>query len=185
MKKLKYGLITLFMVGLLPAVSTADNKEDKQEKFKTLDINSDGFVTHEEMMKMVQKKFSEYDKDGNGSIALSELPKEMPMPEHMQERREKHREKMQRLRAEGEGHEDADQKGHAKAKHTRIMFMARMDKDKDELISLEEFSMGKIRHFKKMDHNGDGKVSLAELDAAEKHMMKKHMKRRHKNSAPK
>lgn len=149
-----------------------------KERFNNADTNKDGTVTHGEMMAQVQIKFNEFDKNRDGFIELQELPEELPVPERMQERMQKRRAMKQERMAE-RGHEMQEGQGDAEAHHedrakrTRIKFMAKLDRDGDERITVEEFSRKAARHFKRGDVNGDGSVTLAELEEAKKHHKKK------------
>ena len=183
-------LIAVFAGVLSPvAMSSPDNgmhgkemKEKMLERFNAADADKNGVITHAEMMAKVSEKFGEFDKNKDGFLELEELPKIMPM-----------REKHMRMKHMGKHHENADPEKMAKKKekmkkrwakkHTRIKFIAKLDKDGDERVSLEEFARKKVEHFKRGDENGDGSVTLAEMEAAGKHMrhhrMKK-MKKHHK-----
>ena len=133
------------------------------KRFEEADKDKNGTVTHEEMMAKVQEKFGEFDKNGDGFIELTELPKEMPIPERMQKRIEEHK---KRLAKEGKELSDAKKKKWEKRKPTRIKFIAKMDKNGDEKVSVEEFGKKMVKHFKRADANGDGSVTREEAENA-------------------
>ena len=47
---------------------------------------------------------------------------------------------------------------------TRMKFMARMDRDGNEQLTVEEFAAPLIKRYKRADINGDGTVTQAELE---------------------
>lgn len=140
------------------------------KRFEEADKDNNGIITHEEMMAKVQERFEEFDKNGDGFIELAELPKEMPIPERMQKRMEEHK---KRLAEEGKEIPEAKKKKWEKRKPTRIKFIAKMDKDGDEKVSVEEFGRKMVKHFKRADMNGDGSVTKEEAEKA----MHKHGKK--------
>jgi len=169
----------------------ANHKEMKLERFNAADTNKDGLLSHAEAMARVKEKFDSFDGNGDGYLELAELPKEMPLPEHMKKRMEHYKEKMN---AHAEDHTDEKsgdmrkkmrkrlaEHGMKRGKFTRLKFVAKLDQDGDERVSLDEFSVRAIKRFKHHDLNGDGNISLAELEKAPKpHMMKKRQgKRKH------
>lgn len=169
--------ITTLAALAVPVVAAAPvkGKEMMEKRFKEADLNGNGVITHEEMMAGVQKKFSEFDKNRDGYLTLTELPQEMPVPEHVEKRMEKRMERM-RERAAEQGHEldPEDMPGQGmRGKPTRLKFMAKHDKDGDERVSLEEFARRAVHHFKRGDVNGDGEVTLAEAEQAMAHHFKK------------
>jgi len=156
--------------------------EHIQQRFTEADSNKDGVVTHAEMMLQVEKKFNEFDKNRDGYLVLQELPKIMPIAEHKKERMEKHKEKMKQRMAKRD-HKmpegmSAEMENHfgERGKPTRLRFVAKLDRDGDERVSLEEFTRKAARKFKRGDVNGDGSITLAELEKAKKHHMKKRFK---------
>lgn len=178
MKELKKAIaITALTLVALPAAGADGGKRSEhfEKRFQEADTNDNGIITHDEMMAGVKRKFGEFDKNSDGFLALAELPKEMPVPERAQKRMEKRMERMKE-RAEANGHEfDPDGvpgKGRY-GKPTRIKFIAKHDKDGDELVSLEEFSRKAVRHFKHADLNGDGEVTKSEAKKAMKKRFKK------------
>jgi len=140
----------------------------KGDRFKELDTNGNGVVTHDEMMAAVKVHFDKLDKNGDGYLTLAELPKEMPIPEHMEKRMEKRMERMAE-RAEKAGREFDEEELQDRFKPTRIQFVAKHDRDGDEQVSLEEFSSRAVSMFKRADGNGDGEVTKAEMEDAGKH----------------
>ncbi|NVJ98462.1 MAG: EF-hand domain-containing protein [Alphaproteobacteria bacterium] len=174
--------ISTLAIVAIPATHAASDKKDEflEKRFKEADLNGNGVITHEEMMQGVQKKFAKFDKNGDGYLTLAELPKEMPVPDHVQERMKKRMERMKERAEEAERDfdpEDMPPMGH-KGKPSRLHFVAKHDKDGDERVSLEEFARKAVKHFKRGDINGDGEVTLDEAKEAMEHRHKgKHGKK--------
>ncbi|WP_417451727.1 EF-hand domain-containing protein [Kordiimonas sp.] len=140
---------------------------ERGERFKEADTNNNGVITHDEMMAAVKVKFDQFDKDGDGYLALAELPKEMPLPEGMEKRMQKHKDRMTE-RAEKSGRKFDDDRFEERFKPTRMAFIVKHDRDNDERVSLEEFASRAVHMFKRADGNGDGEVSKAEMENAAK-----------------
>jgi len=153
-----------------------------KEAFQQLDLNANGVVSHDELMQEARKHFAEFDLDGNGIVLLSELPEKMPLPPRAERRLAKQKEKAQTRRQSGQGDEAkrgpriSPEDRAEKMRPTRLKFMARMDKNGDEQLSLEEFSAPIIKRFKRADVNGDGNVTTAELEQSQE--QRKHKRRR-------
>tara|TARA_R110002096_G_scaffold295347_1_gene489821 strand:+ start:211 stop:756 length:546 start_codon:yes stop_codon:yes gene_type:complete len=180
MNYLPKALMASFLIGVASIGSFASIKGGMLEQFKLADGNRDGLVTHDEMMVMIQKKFNEFDKNGDGFLELNELPKEMPVSDMMQKRMGKRLKKMAK-RHDGNEIQLRDHiEERFKVKHSRINYVARHDADGDERVSVEEFAGRKIKHFKRADQNGDGNVTLAELDETSKKMQHHHRKMKNK-----
>jgi len=154
----------------VPATLSAQEKDGRQafraemqalikERFARLDADGSGIVSHDEMLASARANFDEYDGNSDGFLSLDELPEVMPLPEHVQKRREL---KEQRFVERG-GDPEKAQKRSEKRQPTRIRFVARMDKDRDELVSFDEFSKPTIRMFKRADGNGDGEITEEEM----------------------
>ncbi len=154
-------------------------REGAKEAFQQLDLNANGVVTHDELMQEARKKFAEFDLDGNGTVLLSELPEKMPLPPRAERRLAHKKDKAQSREQSGKG--DDTRRGPRmspedraeKMRPTRLKFMAKMDKNGDEQLSIEEFSAPLIKRFKRADVNGDGVVTTDELEQSLEH-------RRHK-----
>lgn len=166
MKKLT---IAVSLIGLMAAsaqaqpANVADMKAEAKQRFVSLDTNNNGEVSHEEMMAEAARKFAEFDQDGNGILLLEELPVEMPLPPRGQRRLERMQEKYEAQGGEESGLPDPQERMERR-KPTRIKFMARMDKDNNEQLDLEEFAAPMIKRYKRADINGDGTVSESEFD---------------------
>jgi|GEM_PF-1368776 len=189
-KSIAISAAALFATGVLAADNVKERRDARfeemkahiEKRFNDLDKNGNGTITHAEMMAKVQEKFAAFDKNRDGFLTLAELPKEMPVPEHIKERMEKRAERMQERMAErGEEFDPEDMppppgpRGERSGgKPTRLDFMARHDRDGDERVSLDEFAVKAQHHFKKMDLNGNGNVTKDEaFEAAKKHRMKR------------
>ncbi len=181
--KSKTVLKMSLMAAAFGFAGTAATAEGYGERFKKADTNGDGAVSHTEMMAQVQRKFAEFDKNGDGFIVLDELPKEMPMGEKRSKKLEKKKAKMEmRLKEKGVEDTDAFMKKMHDWKPTRMKFMARHDHDGDERLSVEEFGSRMIHMFKRMDGNGDGSVTMAEAkEAKAKFAKKRHRKHKRKH----
>ena len=160
MLKRAIHILALTTAAALPAAALQASGPDggeMQNRFFQADTNGDGVVSHDEMLTRAQDRFAEWDTDGNGFLALEELPREMP---GMGKRRMRH-------------HESGEGDGEAKRKPTRMRFMARLDNDGDELLSLDEFTAPMIKRFKRVDADGDGAVTQAEFDEAKETMRRR------------
>jgi len=183
MKKMAVLLVTagLVLAGSLGASVMAEDKI--KDRFKKHDSNGDGIVSHQEMKAQVQAKFDEYDQNRDGFVELNELPVTMPVPSHKSERRERRRSKMQEKMAE-RGHEMPEKFAEHMEQHgkpTRIKFIAKLDRDGDERVSVEEYMRKAIKHFKHRDVNGDGNVTLEEIETARSHRMAKRLKNKQRH----
>lgn len=160
-----------------------------EDRFKEVDANNNGVITYAEMMARVETEFSKFDKNGDGFLTLAELPKEMPIPEKAKERMDERADRMKdrmEQRAERRGQEFdriAFEERMEKRQPTRIQFVAKLDRDGDESVSLEEFAHRAIRHFKSADLNGNGEVTQDEANEARK--MKHGKKRGGRDHSPK
>jgi len=165
------AISTVTMLTLLALATTANAKEDHEDRFKKHDTDGNGVVSYTEMTAQVQEKFNEHDQNHDGYIELSELPLIMPEPPHRRERKERQFSKMKE-KMEEHGREIpagfAGRMNHG-GKPTRIKFIAKFDRDEDERVSFEEFSIKAIRHFKERDVNGDGGVTLQEAELSRTH----------------
>lgn len=182
MRNLTKGIVLTMIAGALTTAASAGLKDHVAERFKALDGNRDGVVTHEEMMAEVHKKFGEFDKNRDGFLELSELPEQMPVPEKVAKRMEKRMEKMAKRHPEAAEEMKERMEDRFNRRRTRINFIAKLDRDGDEKVSVEEFVSRKIKRFKKVDGNGDGSVTLAEAEeAASKMAHRKHRKSKKRN----
>lgn len=167
------GAVFCLLVGAVAGTSWATAEEGMKQHFKRLDADKNGVITYEEMMHSVHQKFNEFDKNGNNYVELEELPKKMPISDQMKKRMQKHAEKMAK-RSDGNDDEmQARMKERFMKKRSRLSFVARLDENGDERLSVEEFAMQKIRRFKTADRNGDGAVTQEEMEKAASHMKRK------------
>lgn len=175
------GLLALPSLASPEGAMTRDAMKAKMlERFNAADADKNGVITHAEMMAKVSEKFNGFDKNKDGYLELKELPKIMPMS-----KKHKHMKKYKGDHHGGKNAKDMEKKMEKRMakKHTRIKFIAKLDHDYDEKVSLSEFAKRKIKHFKRADENGDGNVTLAEMETAGKRMhrhRKMKMKKHHK-----
>ena len=163
-------------------------RQSAKEAFQQLDLNGNGVVSHDEVMQAAQEKLAEFDQNGNGVVILSELPKKMPLPARAERRLAHMKEKAEARQQSGSDKQSGSQRGKKrgprlspeeraeKMRPTRMKFMARMDKNGDEQLSLEEFAAPLIKRFKRGDLNGDGQVTTAEFEQSMEH--RKHKRNR-------
>ena len=193
MRRATVTSIAAILAATLTANVSADNHKSnhgqamKMERFKEADLNKDGLVAHGEVMKRVKEKFDSLDTNGDGFLELTELPKEMPMPQPMLKHIEGRKAKMKTRMAE-RGKEDGEMskrmrsgmegKSKEHGNLSRLKFVAKLDRDGDEKVSLDEFSVRALKRFKRHDLDGDGNISVAEMEKTSKHKM---MKKRHKD----
>lgn len=156
-------------------------REHAAEVFKQLDVNNDQIVTHEEMMQEARRKFAAFDQNKNGVITLGELPEKMPLPPRAERRIAKMKDRAEARQQDGEprrGRHMSPEERAEKMRPTRIKFMARMDKNGDEQVSLEEFVVPMVKRFKRGDIDGDGEITAAEFEQS---LKQRHHKRRDKS----
>ncbi len=180
MKYVLKGLAVSLLVGVASTASSASIKEGMIERFNKADSNKDGQVTHEEMMSTIHKKFGEFDKNNDGYLELTELPKEMPVPRMMKEPMQEHLKKMAKRSGKDEAEIQERIEARFKKKQSRLTYVARLDKDGDERVSVDEFAGRKIQRFKRADQDGDGSVTLEELEEASAKMRRHHGKMKKK-----
>lgn len=168
--------IAVSMISLLAASASAQPgngagfRAAAKERFQAYDINGDGAVSYDELMEDVGRKFAEFDQDGNGILLLDELPLKMPLPAHAAERIARKQERMQRHQSRAsENPEEAQprlspEEMAEKRRPSRMKFMAKLDRDENEQLDIDEFAAPLIKRYKRADINGDGTVSEAELD---------------------
>jgi len=169
MKKLAIAATVTFAISA-SLMAQDSGPRGPQEAFRKLDLNSNGVVTHDELMREAQRKLAEFDQNQDGVIVLEELPEKMPLPAraerrlaHMKERAEA-REQAGEERGGRRGQRLSPEERAEKMHPTRIKFMARMDKNGDEQLNVEEMAMPLIKRFKRTDVNGDGEVTQAEFE---------------------
>jgi len=165
MKKTTVISTVSFLVLGLTGFTAADQSE-RMDRFNKIDTNSDGVIVHEELMSQSKVKFDEFDKNKDGFLTIEELPEKMPVPERVQKRMEDRKKKMAE---KGKEFSEKHMKRYEKRNPSRIQFVAKMDKDGDEQVSLEEFSTPMVRNFKRADLNGDGSVTKEEALEARSH----------------
>ncbi len=167
---MKNFTIAVSLIGLVAASAAAQPtnlvnfKAEAKERFLALDTDSSGAVSHDELMAQAANRFAEYDQDGNGILLLEELPLKMPLPPRAERRIERMQEKAERRGGEV-GRATFEERARDK-QPSRMKFMARMDRDENEQLDLEEFAAPMIRRYKHADINGDGTVTESEFDEA-------------------
>lgn len=150
---------------------TALAQEGPGAMFNQLDQNADGTVTHDELMVQIRARFDEFDTDRNGLLELAELPDVMPLPERAERRIEKLRERFaERAARQGEDFEPriTPEELEERMRPTRMKFIARLDKNGDEVVDIDEFGAPMFKRHKRADLNGDGSITFAELEEAHK-----------------
>ncbi|UTW56658.1 hypothetical protein [Kordiimonas sp. SCSIO 12610] len=149
-------------------------REQIQATFLKLDSDSNGVVSHDEMMQTSAKRFSEFDADNNGFIALDELPKLMPISDQQRARFER----LARFRADKPEGVEKNERIRQNRQPTRLKFVARLDRDNDEQLSLDEFAAPAVNRFKRHDVDGNGEVTLEEIETSIKKRFRKQRKAR-------
>lgn len=138
-------------------------------KFAAIDANSDGQLTEDELSAMRSKRQSEMkgkriaklDKNDNGAIDRDEAPPRMAR--HFDE-----------VDADGDGKLTQAELGEGWKKHRRgkdgrgKKGHAHFDENGDGVVNAEEFSQRAFGWFERADADGDGTVSLAEIEAQSK-----------------
>ena len=157
------------------AISDKQSRAEKiemkiQERFQKTDTDKNGIISHDEMIAGASEKFQEFDQNNDGYIELSELPKEMSVPDHRRERIEK---RLQKRQEHAEARGESFEAKRLIRQPTRLKFVARMDQDNDERLSLEEFAAPAIKRFKHSDMNGDGEVTIEEAKQSVEQKMRK------------
>ncbi len=167
---------TALILGVVASVATMPvaAKGHGMEAFKAADANGDGVVTKEEVLAKAKGHFDAFDANKDGFLELGELPKEMPVPEHMQKRLEKMKEHMEKM---GKGDDERHGFMQRRGKPSRMNFIAKHDVDGDERVSFEEFSSHALRFLERADKNGDGKVTEDEAKTMHQHHREKMKKR--------
>ena len=145
--------------------------------FDALDADKDGVVTKAEATARAKERFASLDANSDGKIILSELPETLPVPEGRQERMEKMRDLMEERHCGDLPKRLEKRMDNRMEPPTRMKFMAKMDKNGDEVVTLEEFTSRPLKHFEHMDKDGDGKVTKAEAEKA-RAAMKDHYKKK-------
>jgi Ca2+-binding EF-hand superfamily protein len=122
--------------------------------------------------------FARWDKDGDGKVALADLPEKMKT--HLAQAdanqdgvltRDELAQAHQTMRAErekqldGDGTVSEEERAQARGRHHAERF-ARADQNHDGSLSADEVPAPRWEHIQVADANGDGKVTAAELDAA-------------------
>jgi hypothetical protein len=124
--------------------------------------------------------FARWDKDGDGKVALGDLPERMRS--HLAKAdangdgmitRDELKAAHQAMRAEsqkkldtnGDGVVSDEERAAARARF-RAEHFAEADKNHDGALSADEVPARRWEHIKVADANGDGKITAAELDAA-------------------
>lgn len=161
-----FALVGLMAILTTPALGQEPSSHERlgpKQMFERLDANDNGVVTHAEFMIHNAQRFSEFDADADGFLTLEELPETMPIPLRAQRRLAKRQDRTQkRLEQQGVDANTSEMPERAR----RLRFIARLDKDGDERLSVEEFAAPPLKRFKFADVNGDGQVTDTELNTA-------------------
>lgn len=166
---MKKVTVALSLIGLVAVSAEAQpmkhemRKAEAKERFLALDVNNNGEVSHDELMQQAVSRFAEFDQDGNGILLLEELPLKMPVPPQAQRRLERMKERFEARGHAEEGPVPLEERFRDR-QPTRMKFMARMDRDGNEQLTVEEFAAPLIKRYKRADINGDGTVTQAELE---------------------
>ena len=166
---MKKVTVALSLIGLVAVSAEAQpmkhemRKAEAKERFLALDVNNNGEVSHDELMQQAASRFAEFDQDGNGILLLEELPLKMPVPPHAEQRMERMKARMGANNIPDAGGRSLEERFHDR-QPTRMKFMARMDRDGNEQLTVEEFAAPMIKRYKRADINGDGTVTQAELE---------------------
>jgi len=123
-------------------VSLAEFLAPEEEHFAELDLDGDGSVALIEFVGRPEEQFDELDTDGDGALTSDEL--RPPKPEGSV--------------GEGAGHRPPH-KGMGRGGDRKPM----LDADTNGLVSLDEFLAPAEEHFTRLDSDSDGLVSLAEF----------------------
>ncbi len=152
---LALGLTGLALAG--PLAAKERHGERAAARFETLDANSDGFVTAEEMEAIRLSRFTKQDTDGDGFLSLEELQARpmkqfgrgghQPDPEEMTDRSQR---MLRYLDENGDGKVAFDEM----PSHDAGRMIARFDADEDGKVSKAEFDAARKQF--RMGHKGEG-----------------------------
>ncbi|GLQ34652.1 hypothetical protein GCM10007939_09350 [Amylibacter marinus] len=147
-KLTKTTVLATTIIAAMGAFAAAHADEDRKGhgkkrgfNFETLDSNSDGFVTPEEMEANQLARFNAQDTDGDGFLTKEEITAafEARAEERKREMKEGRLDKM----------------------------IEKMDANEDGKLSSDEMKHpNSNKMFEKLDTNGDGKISKEEAEAA-------------------
>jgi len=136
--------------------------ERGRQRFSGADSDQDGAITLEELKKFEEKRRLEnakrmierLDEDGDGKLALSEIPERM-------------RPRLQPLDRNRDGiltqEELAAPRPDNAARRDPKRLIARLDKDGDGALSGDEIPGWMQRRMERLDKNGDGRLTVDEL----------------------
>jgi len=139
-------IVTLATLGALTLGATAfaeGGKRGGKLDFSTVDTNEDGFITVEELQAHQVARFAERDANGDGFLNADEMKAAWV------------------ARAEEKGREINEER-----LERRVEFMLRgLDENNDNQVSAEEAQKGDpAQMIERLDTDGDGKISVAELE---------------------
>ncbi|GEM_PF-2214617 len=135
----KIGVI-FFVMLMLPGQALA---EDQAQRFKTADLNGDGYLDAAENAQFIAAAFSRADLNKDGFLDRDEIFEDL------------------RSRLNGVP------EGTASLPPSMMLVVDNAikvkDKDGDGKVSLEEFKLDAAKRFKKLDVDGDGRLTLQEM----------------------
>jgi len=187
-------------------VTLAEMKAHGAEMFAKLDTNGDGVLNQADRPDRGAEMFEKADANGDGELTPEEMKAahearkerwEARRAEHAEQREDRMAERFaaadtdksgglsqDELRAmheargergEGMGHRRGDRPG---GKGGAMMMLRMADTNGDKTVTRAEFDSAIAAHFAKMDADGNGSVSTAEMEAAHK-AMRERMREHH------
>ena len=143
-KTLLLGALAVMLAGGTVSVAAADYSK---EIFQIGDTNSDGIISKAEFLERQEEKFTRLDADGDGGITQREMDSLKESLKDNVERR--------------------DFSGHGGK------IFRRMDTNSDGVISEGEFLERAKKRFAKTDIDGDGKITVEEVEKRQAYVREK------------
>jgi len=187
------GLTSTSALGVAVVVlalgGTSVSFAQKKDAFARRDTNSDGVITQQEWTASGEKTVRRLDANGDGSISRQEFMEFQKLRVNRMSkrlfrrakkrgidhialsdiRRERFRNRLKRFDANGDGKITRDEFQTVFMKRTNRRMgrlFKRFDKNADGVISVDERKTMNERRFGRLDKNGDGRLTRAELSAA-------------------